>query len=58
MKLPKLPKLSILFILVAFLGCSPSSDNEDTLAEKIKTEEHILYPKIIDRLSAGEIELP
>ena len=26
----KLPKLSILFILVAFLGCSPSSDNEDT----------------------------
>ena len=35
-----------------------SSDNEDTLAEKIKTEEHILYPKIIDRLSAGEIELP
>ena len=30
MKLPKLPKLSILFILVAFLGCSPSSDNEDT----------------------------
>ena len=30
MKLPKLPKLSILFILVAFLGCTPSSDNEDT----------------------------
>ena len=26
----KLPKLSILFILVAFLGCSLSSDDVDT----------------------------
>ena len=29
MKLPKLPKLSILLILVTFLGCSTNSDNED-----------------------------
>jgi len=34
------------------------SDNEKSLSEKIKIEEHRLYPEVIDRLSAGEIESP
>ena len=34
------------------------SDDETTLAEKIKVEEHRIYPEVIDRLSAGDIESP
>ena len=34
------------------------SDDEDSLAEKVKQKEHILYPAIIDLLSAGKIESP
>ncbi len=35
-----------------------SSDDEDSLAEKVKKQEHILYPHVIDLFSAGEIESP
>ena len=35
-----------------------SSDDEDSLAEKVKKQEHILYPQVIDLFSAGEIESP
>ena len=35
-----------------------SSDDEESLAEKIKKEEHILYPMVIDLLSSGEIKSP
>ena len=35
-----------------------SSDDEDSLAEKVKKQEHILYPRVIDLFSAGEIESP
>jgi len=33
-------------------------DDENSLAEKVKLKEHILYPAIIDLLAAGEIESP
>ena len=33
-------------------------DDENSLAEKVKKKEHILYPSIIDRLSEGKIESP
>ena len=35
-----------------------SSDDEESLAEKIKKEEHILYPLVIDMFSSGEIKSP
>ena len=35
-----------------------TSDDIESLAEKIKIKEHLLYPLIIDRLAAGEIESP
>ena len=35
-----------------------ADDNESSLGERIKTEEHKLYPKVIDQLAAGEIESP
>ena len=35
-----------------------SSDDEDSLAEKVKKQEHNLYPRVIDLFSAGEIESP
>ena len=34
------------------------SDDENSLAEKVKSKEHLLYPLVIDRLAAGEIESP
>ena len=34
------------------------SDDENSLAEKVKSKEHLLYPSVIDRLAAGEIESP
>lgn len=33
-------------------------DNIESLAEKVKSKEHLLYPSVIDRLAAGEIEFP
>ncbi len=33
-------------------------DDENSLAEKVKKKEHILYPSVIDRLSEGKIESP
>jgi formyltetrahydrofolate-dependent phosphoribosylglycinamide formyltransferase len=33
-------------------------DNIESLAEKVKSKEHLLYPSVIDRLAAGEIEYP
>jgi len=33
-------------------------DNIESLAEKVKSKEHLLYPLVIDRLAAGEIESP
>jgi phosphoribosylglycinamide formyltransferase-1 len=33
-------------------------DNIESLAEKVKSKEHLLYPSVIDRLAAGEIESP
>ena len=35
-----------------------ADDNESSLGERIKIEEHKLYPKVIDQLAAGEIESP
>ena len=35
-----------------------SNDDEDSLAEKVKKLEHVLYPSVIDRLSEGKIESP
>jgi len=35
-----------------------TSDSIDSLAEKVKAKEHLLYPSVIDRLAAGEIESP
>ena len=34
------------------------SDDEESLAEKVKEKEHLLYPSVIDMLSRGEIESP
>ena len=34
------------------------SDDENSLAEKVKLEEHILYPKVIDLLASGNVESP
>ena len=34
------------------------SDTEESLAEKVKKQEHILYPIVIDMLSSGEIKSP
>jgi formyltetrahydrofolate-dependent phosphoribosylglycinamide formyltransferase len=33
-------------------------DNIESLSEKVKSKEHLLYPLVIDRLAAGEIESP
>lgn len=33
-------------------------DTEETLSERVKELEHKLYPKVIDSISAGEIESP
>ena len=33
-------------------------DDEDSLAEKVKSKEHMLYPKVIDMLSSGKIKSP
>ena len=35
-----------------------SNDDEDSLAEKVKQLEHVLYPSVIDNLSEGKIESP
>lgn len=34
------------------------SDDENSLSEKVKFEEHILYPKVIDLLASGNVESP
>ena len=34
------------------------SDNEESLAERVKVEEHQIYPSVIDDLAAGRIQLP
>ena len=33
-------------------------DNIESLGKKVKSKEHLLYPSVIDRLAAGEIESP
>ena len=33
-------------------------DDEDSLAEKVKSKEHLLYPMVIDMLSSGKIKSP
>ena len=33
-------------------------DDEDSLAEKVKLKEHLLYPMVIDMLSSGKIKSP
>ena len=33
-------------------------DDEDSLAEKVKLKEHMLYPMVIDMLSSGKIKSP
>ena len=33
-------------------------DDEDSLAEKVKLKEHLLYPMVIDMLSSGRIKSP
>ncbi len=35
-----------------------ATDDEKSLAQKVKEKEHLLYPMVIDMLSAGEIESP
>ena len=51
----KLPKLSILFILVAFLGCSPSSDDVDTpLPPSNNGPEYILLTSDKSMFEVGE----
>ena len=35
-----------------------ADDDESSLGERIKIEEHKLYPKVIDQLAAGEIQSP
>tara|TARA_B100000287_G_scaffold168193_1_gene158715 strand:- start:147 stop:785 length:639 start_codon:yes stop_codon:yes gene_type:complete len=35
-----------------------SDDDENSLAEKVKQKEHILYPSVIDMFSEGKIESP
>ena len=35
-----------------------ATDDEESLAQKVKEKEHLLYPTVIDMLSAGEIESP
>ena len=34
------------------------TDDENSLAEKVKLEEHILYPKVIDLIASGNVESP
>tara|TARA_B100000131_G_scaffold265225_1_gene262689 strand:- start:3621 stop:4259 length:639 start_codon:yes stop_codon:yes gene_type:complete len=34
------------------------TDDEESLAEKVKKQEHILYPIVIDKFSSGEIKSP
>ena len=34
------------------------SDDEESLAERVKVEEHQIYPSVIDDLAAGRIQLP
>ena len=33
-------------------------DDESSLAERVKTEEHSLYPRVIDKLASGQIKSP
>ena len=33
-------------------------DDENSLAEKVKQKEHVLYPSVIDMFSEGKIESP
>ena len=33
-------------------------DDEESLAERVKAEEHRIYPQVIDSLASGEIESP
>ena len=33
-------------------------DDEKSLAEKIKSKEHLLFPAVIDQISLGKIESP
>ena len=33
-------------------------DDEESLAERVKVEEHRIYPQVIDSLASGEIESP
>ena len=35
-----------------------ASDDEESLAQKVKKKEHLLYPSVIDMFSAGEIKSP
>ena len=35
-----------------------STIDEDSLAEKVKLKEHMLYPMVIDMLSSGKIKSP
>tara|TARA_B100000767_G_C19735007_1_gene523482 strand:+ start:111 stop:749 length:639 start_codon:yes stop_codon:yes gene_type:complete len=35
-----------------------STDTEESLGDKVKLKEHILYPLIIDQLASGKIESP
>ena len=35
-----------------------ASDDEESLAQKVKEKEHLLYPSVIDMFSAGEIGSP
>ena len=34
------------------------TDNEDSLADKVKSKEHVLYPAVIDLLASGNVESP
>ena len=34
------------------------TDTEESLGEKVKIKEHLLYPLIIDQLASGKIESP
>jgi formyltetrahydrofolate-dependent phosphoribosylglycinamide formyltransferase len=34
------------------------TDDEDSLAEKVKSKEHTLYPAVIDLLASGSVESP
>ena len=34
------------------------SDDENSLADKVKSKEHVLYPAVIDLLASGKVESP